>query len=61
MATVLAPDGQARLLLNGEEAAVLPVPLTMAEDTRWFVQLYGRAADTQFLIRDLVLWEGTRY
>lgn len=61
VAIVLAPDGQARLLLNGEEAARLPVPAAMEPGARWYVDLMGRAADTQLLVRDLVLWEGMRY
>jgi hypothetical protein len=61
VAMVVAPDGQVRLLLNGEEATQGPVPLAMHPDFRWRVELLGRAADTRLLVRDLVLWEGMRY
>jgi DNA-binding SARP family transcriptional activator len=60
-ALVLAPDGNGRLLLNQREVARLPFPIHKAADQRWYVLLHGRAADTQLFIRDLVLWEGTRY
>lgn len=60
-AMILAPDGNGRLLLNQREVARLPFPVHKAADQRWYVLLNGRAADTQLLIRDLVLWEGMRY
>jgi DNA-binding SARP family transcriptional activator len=61
LSIVLAPDGNARLLLNQQEVARLPWPAQNGSDVRWFVQIQGAAVDTQLLIRDLVLWEGMRY
>lgn len=61
VAIVLAPDGNARLLIDRKEVARLPLPVRMGNGTRWVVQINGRAADTRLLIRDLVLWEGMRY
>ncbi|HSW28110.1 MAG TPA: helix-turn-helix domain-containing protein [Longimicrobiales bacterium] len=58
---VLAPDGNARLLLNQQEVARIPWPVHNSRDVRWYVQLIGAAADTELLVRDLVLWEGMRY
>lgn len=53
VAIVMAPDGEARLLLEGHEVA--------DPDFRWVINIHGRAADTQLFVRDLVLWEGMRY
>lgn len=58
---VLAPDGNARLLLNQQEVARLAWPVHNGPQVRWYVQIDGAADDTQLLMRDLVLWEGTRY
>lgn len=58
---LLAPDGNATLLLDRQEAAHLSYPLYNGPGLRWRVNIIGRAADTQLLVRNLVLWEGMRY
>ena len=58
---VLAPDGNARLLIDNQEVDRLPAPVRMDPSLRWAVLIQGRAADTQLLVRDLLLWQGMRY
>lgn len=61
LAIVLAPDGRARLFVDRQQVAELPLPVTMRLSDRWHVYFVGRAADTHLMIRNLVLWEGMRY
>ncbi len=58
---VVAPDGEARLLVDREEIARTPYPLRFDPAFRWCVTVWGRSVDTNLQIRNLVLWDGMRY
>jgi hypothetical protein len=53
--------GQTDYFLNGRHIDRRPVAVTGVGTRDWRVSLMGAAVDTRLYVRNLVVWQGTRY
>jgi hypothetical protein len=57
----IRPDGRLSAIANGREVGVYPEPVPPLPGERFGLAIFGRAEDTELLIRSATVWRGTRY
>jgi DNA-binding SARP family transcriptional activator len=61
VAMQMRPDGETAFFVNREGVGTAPLRAENGPGTEWRVMLLGASWETQVLVRNLRLWEGTSY